>query len=36
MSARDLMITKDVYSKNDVTDLDLYISLTDSNMHPNI
>lgn len=36
MSARDLIITKDVYSNNDVTDLDLYISLTDSNTHPNL
>ena len=36
MSTRDLMITKDVYSKHDVTDLDLYVSLSDSNTHPNM
>ncbi|CAD8085898.1 unnamed protein product [Paramecium primaurelia] len=36
MQSRNLTITKDIYSGNDVVDLDMFISFDQKNTHPNI
>ncbi|CAD8100359.1 unnamed protein product [Paramecium primaurelia] len=36
MESRNLTITKDIYSGNDVSDLDMFISFDQKNTHPNI
>ncbi|CAD8208192.1 unnamed protein product [Paramecium octaurelia] len=36
MESRNITITKDIYSGNDVVDLDMYISFDQKNTHPNL
>lgn len=36
MQSRNLIITKDIYSGNDVFDLDMFISLDQKNTHPSL